>query len=180
VEDVSYPETEDGLSKLVDRIASKPPDAVFLAMYTPKAVNVVQALGVKKAKTVFLGTSVLGQNDTLPLLERLSEKIYLALPLNPLEPTETAAALIKRYEGKYHRAPNWISLVTYDAVSLAVKALREVGDDPGEVNRYLTGLAGEGKSWDGLAGTYGFAPQGQGLGPVYIVRSEASLISRLP
>jgi branched-chain amino acid transport system substrate-binding protein len=180
VEDVSYPETPDDLAKLADRVAADPPGAVFLAMYAPKAVNVAQALSAKETKTVFLGTSVLGQNDTLPLLERLSEKFYLALPMNPLKPSDSAAALVKQYEGKYHRAPNWISFTTYDAVGLAVAAMREVGDEPGEVNRYLSGLADGNRSYDGVTGTYRFGPQGQGLGPVYIVRAESSLLGRLP
>ena len=180
VEDVLYPENEDDLVKLADRVAANPPDAVFLAMFAPKAINVVQALAAKQAKTVFLGTSVLGQNDTLPLLERLSEKSYLALPMNPLEPSEKSAAVIKEFEGKYHRAPNWISMVTYDATGLAVEALRQVGDEPAQVKKYLNDLAGAGRSWEGVAGTYRFGPQGQGVGPVYIVRAESSLLGRLP
>lgn len=180
VEDVPYPETDDALVKLADRVAANPPGAVFLAMFAPKAINVAQALAAKQAKTVFLGTSVLGQNDTLPLLERLSEKSYLALPMNPLEPSEKAVAVIKKFEGKYHRAPNWISMVAYDATGLAVAALRQVGDEPAKVKKYLNDLADEGRSWEGVSGTYRFGPHGQGVGPVYIVRAESSLLGRLP
>lgn len=177
---ISYPEDPQALLDLASRAAEEKPDVVFLAMHSRPAVYAAQALARAEIKPAFLGTHALALADAAALLGGISDKFYVTLPYNPLDPGKSAAVIIKEFGEKHHRAPDWTTLLTYEAVKLAVTALDKAGDDPKKVKSYLNGLSGSEKSYKGRIGDFYFIPGGKGSVPVSVVPLNSSLIGRVP
>ena len=165
---------------LAEKAAARKPDVVFPAVHARAAIYLTQALNRAGLKTNLVGTSALALNEAALILERLTVKTYLTLPFDPVSPGPRAAEFIAGYGRKNHRPPNWPAFLSYEAVSLAVKAVSLAGDQAGEVDKYLSGLNSPASAFEGLAGNYYFTADGQGVGPIYILPAGQELVDRLP
>lgn len=175
-----YPEDPDALLKLAEDAAAQKTDAVFLAVHARPAVYLAQALNKAGLKTVLLGTHALALTGAVSLLERLSKQALVSLPFNPLAPSEAGQAFSKAFEAKYHCFPDWLSVLAYDAVTLAMEAVDRAGEEPEKIKARLDQISAPEKAFHGLAGDYYFRSQGQGIGPVYIVKVTPALLGHLP
>lgn len=174
------PAEAEGLAELAQKTAALNPDLIFLALHARQALFLAQTLSKKEVKAAFMGTYTLALNDAASFLSRLNNNIYISLPFDSSAATEGAKIFIKKYQAIHRQSPNWLTILTYDAVNLAAQALDQAGDEPVPLKQYLDSLNNSQKSFPGLAGQYYFKPQGRGLGPVYIVPLTLSLSGRLP
>jgi len=175
-----YPDNPEELLESATFAAEFKPEAVFLAVHGRPAVFLAQALVQAGWKTTLLGTHALALSDIIPLLERLSEKTFVSLPFDPFNPNQKLAEFTKTFQEEHHRFPDWLTVQSFDAVSLAVQALVKAGDQPEAVKNYLDGINGPGQAYHGLTGDYYFKDGGRGVRPVYIVRADQSLLGRVP
>ena len=175
-----YPERPEDLLELSTRAVKSAPDVVFLAVHARPAVYLVQSLAQAGLKTTLLGTHALALSDVVPILERLSKRVFVCLPFDPEHSGPRGRAFTKEYETRRHRFPSWLSALSHDAAALAVKAADWAGGRPERIKLYLDRLDSPRKAFQGVAGGYYFKAGGQGVGPVYIVRVSPGLVSRLP
>jgi len=175
-----YPDNPEELLESATSAAAAKPEAVFLAVHGRPAVFLAQALVKAGLKTTLLGTHALALSEVIPLLERLSEKTFVSLPFDPFNPNQKLAEFTETFQEQHHRFPDWLTVQTFDAVSLAAQALIKAGDRPEAVKNYLDGINGPGQAYHGLIGDYYFKDGGRGVRPVYIVRADQSLLGRVP
>ncbi|MFH1136465.1 MAG: ABC transporter substrate-binding protein [Pseudomonadota bacterium] len=175
-----FPEEPEEMLKLAEQAAAQKPRAVFTAVHARPAVFLAQAFNRAGLKTNLLGTLTLALNDTAPILERLSLKTYLTLPFDPASQGEKALQFTKLYGEKHHRPPDWTAVLTHDAVSLAAQALDQAGETAADINLYLGKINSPATAFKGLAGDYYFLPDGQGVGPLYVLPAGPGLVDRLP
>ncbi|MDY6852129.1 MAG: ABC transporter substrate-binding protein [Thermodesulfobacteriota bacterium] len=180
IRQVAYPKNPDALLKLAGDAAAQKTDAVFLAVHARPAVYLAQALNKAGLETVLLGTHALALADAVSLLDRLSKQAFVSLPFNPLAQSEAGQAFSKAFEAKYHCFPDWLGVLAYDAVTLAMEAVDRAGENPGKIKAHLDQISAPDKAFHGLAGDYYFKSQGRGIGPVYIVKVAPALMGYLP
>ena len=174
------PDQPEELLSLAEKVGAEKPEVVFLALHARPAIYVAQALTKSGSKFTLLGTQSLALDDTVAALNRLTERAYLTLPVDPDRLGEKAQALSKEYEARYHSYPNWLTFLSYDAVSLAVAALDRAGEKPKRLCTYLDQINSWDRAFQGVSGDYCFAPHGQGMGPIKMVKVQPSLLGKVP
>jgi branched-chain amino acid transport system substrate-binding protein len=180
VEEVVCPDDPEELLILAEKVAGQKPDVVFLALHARPAIYVAQAMAKSGGQFTLLGTQALALDDTVAALSRLTDRAYVTLPLDPDRLSDKAQALTKEFEARHHSFPNWLTFLGYDAVSLAAAALHRAGEKPERLRIYLEQINSWDRPFKGVAGDYFFAPHGQGMGPVKVVRVQLSLLGKVP
>jgi branched-chain amino acid transport system substrate-binding protein len=174
------PPDDPGIDALVQRPGAGPPDAVLLAASPRKALASAAALHQAGVKAPLLGTHVLGRTDILPLLEAMGFSVHLSLPVDPLDPPESARSFFAEFERERHKGADWVMAASYDAVRLALQGLETSGGKPDALKAFLDGTQAPDKAWLGLAGTYRFGPGSQSSSPVAVVTAGPRLLNHLP
>jgi branched-chain amino acid transport system substrate-binding protein len=180
VEEVICPDDPEELLNLAKKVADQKPGVIFLALHARPAIYVAQALAKSDGKLTLLGTQALALDDTVAALNRLTDRAYVTLPVDPDQLSEKALDLTKEYQASHHSFPNWLTFLGYDAASLAVAALDRAGEKPERLRTYLEQVNSPDRPFKGLAGDYYFVAKGQGMGPSKVVRVQPSLLGKVP
>lgn len=142
------------------------PDAIFIPGYAPQGTLIVsQAVGLG-FKTAFFGAD--GLDDDVMLKNPDAEGLFVTTPFLPDKAGEAAAGFIAAYKKKYEKDPNWFAANTYDAVGIAVEAIKQVGLDREKIREYLAGMNSKEKAYSGVAGKTYFDENGDCLKDAFI------------
>jgi len=106
----------------------------------------------------YLGSPSSAEVDTLALSKDAASGIYAVVDF-VLGQTDVSKAYVDAYTKAYNSAPDALSAWNYDAVYLFANAIKSVGEDRSAIMKYILGTHG----WQGVCGTYGFTPNGDGL-----------------
>lgn len=142
------------------------PDAIFIPGYAPQGTLIAsQAIGLG-LKTAFFGAD--GLDDDLMVKNPDAEGLFVTTPFLPEKAGPDAAAFIEAYSKKYGKDPNWFAANTYDAVGMAVEAIKAVGTDREKIREYLAAINSKEKAFSGVTGKTYFDENGDCLKDAFI------------
>lgn len=141
-------------------------DAIFIPGYAPQGTLIVsQAVGLG-IKVGFFGAD--GLDDDLMAKNPDAEGLFVTTPFLPDKAGPQAASFIEAYRAKYGKDPNWFAANTYDAVGMAVAAIKAVGVDREKVREYLAGLNSADNAYVGVTGKTYFDENGDCLKAAFV------------
>ncbi|UCG39645.1 MAG: ABC transporter substrate-binding protein [bacterium] len=152
-------ETTDFTPQLTKFRAMKP-DALFIPGYAPQGTLIVAQAAKLGMKVGFFGAD--GIDDAMMLENPDAEGLFVTTPFLADNPnaSDVTKAFVKGYKAKFGVEPNWFAANTYDAVGMAVEAIKNVGADREKIRGYLAGIDSPGKAYVGVTGPTYFDANG--------------------
>lgn len=154
--------TEFGVT--VADIISKKPDAVFLVLYYPEGALLAKQLLAAGYRGHLLSADAGVDPGFIKIAgEDVAEKVvFVTQPVTNQLPA--AKAFITAYKAKFGQEPGALSAYTYDAMTVALKVLKETGStDPDKLIAKLKAYKG-----DGISGPIEFDSHGQLLASMFV------------
>jgi len=158
-------ETTDFTSQLTKFRAMRP-DAIFIPGYAPQAKLIVAQAAKLGMRVGYFGADGLDDNILLEIPE--TEGLFVTTPFLPDKAGQAAAAFIEAYRVKYGVEPNWFAANTYDAVGMAVAAIKSVGADREKIREYLADIDSIAEAYQGVTGATFFDENGDCLKPAFV------------
>jgi len=146
--DYRYFTSVDEARELARLAAADPSRAVILGTLADDSVPILLTLRRSGIKAPILGTTVLAGDAFSALFEKEPEGaayfmngIYAESPIMLDSASAETVSFANRFEARYHREATWLDVLGYDAVNLAVAALRATGGHSRQgVRDWLAGL----------------------------------------
>jgi branched-chain amino acid transport system substrate-binding protein len=142
------------------------PDAIFNPGYAPQGTLIASQAAALRLKVDMFGAD--GLDDDLMLKNPDAEGLFVTTPFLPDKAGPQAAKFIESYRRVYGKDPNWFAANTYDAVGMAVQAIKAVGMDRQKIRDYLAGIDSPVKAYEGVAGKTYFDESGDCLKAAFI------------
>lgn len=142
------------------------PDAIFIPGYAPQGTLIVSQAASLGMKVGFFGAD--GLDDELMTQNPDAEGLFVTTPFLPDKAGPQAAGFVAAYTQKYGKAPNWFAANTYDAVGMAVAAIKAVGQDREKIHAYLAGIDSKEKAYEGVTGKTYFDQNGDCLKDAFV------------
>ena len=158
-------ETTDFSPQLTKFRAMKP-DALFIPGYAPQAKLIVAQAAKLGMKVGYFGAD--GLDDSIMLEIPESEGLFVTTPFLPDQAGPDAAGFIAAYKKKHGEEPNWFAANSYDAVGMAIDAIKAVGPDRQMIRDYLAGINSPHKAYKGVTGATYFDENGDCLKPAFV------------
>ncbi|MCP4544104.1 MAG: extracellular solute-binding protein [Chloroflexi bacterium] len=125
------------IARIVDGLLQDDPDLIFIASQQNEAYKFIVSLRRKGLMVPIVGGASMGDSAFAARFNEYSEErtrpgffsdnIYASTPLIFDIAGERAQQFKSDYEERYQQEPNWVAAGAYDAVMLAVKAMRATG-----------------------------------------------------
>ncbi|NOY85704.1 MAG: ABC transporter substrate-binding protein [Deltaproteobacteria bacterium] len=148
------------------KIKSSKPDAIFIPGYAPQATLIISQAAKLGMKVGYFGAD--GLDDKIMLENPDAEGLLITSPFLPDKAGPGAQGFIKAYKAKYGVEPNWFAANTYDAVGMAVQAIRKVGTNREKIRDYLASMNSPEKAYKGVTGATYFDENGDCLKPAFV------------
>jgi len=139
----------------VEKLRENPPDAIFLLLYPKEGATFMQNLKQGGVRASVYGTDNLSASEFVSAGSAVVEGVHVAMPA----PTKGTAseAFVTRYRKKYKEDPDASVMKSYDAMKLALRAIKEAGEIPSKIKKYLRKPSFE---YKGIAGSVKFDTNG--------------------
>ena len=139
----------------LSRLLSSRPDGIYFIGFGPSLANAIrQARGLGFTGPIFAASSVAYRDTYAAAPEALEGTLYTDIMFTPGSGDARAQAFIEEYRRQSGGDPTPLVAMTYDAVTLMLEGIREVGDDPVRVRDWILKT----KSRDGLSGRVTIEP----------------------
>jgi branched-chain amino acid transport system substrate-binding protein len=158
-------ETTDFTSQLT-KFRAMGPDAIFIPGYAPQAKLIVAQAAKLGMRVGYFGADGLDDDILLEIPE--TEGLFVTTPFLPDKAGPAAASFIEAYREKYGVEPNWFAANTYDAVGMAVAAIKSVGTDREKIREYLANINSVAGAYKGVTGATFFDENGDCLKPAFV------------
>ncbi len=147
-------------------IRSADPDLIFIAGLDAGAGRII-----RQARSLGIDIPILGGDGLLGLMGRDSifNGTYVGLLYHPDAPSPTGREFIEAYRNAYGGQPDHFAALAYDAVSLAVRAVREAGADRAAIREFLDRLGDEREAFRGVSGLVAFDSNGDPVEKRYAI-----------
>lgn len=142
------------------------PDAIFIPGYAPQGTLIISQAASLGMKVGVFGAD--GLDDAIMLENPDAEGLFVTTPFLPGQAGPAAAGFIKAYTKKYGVEPNWFAANTYDAVGMAVAAIKAVGQDRVKIQQWLLSINSKENAYEGVTGKTYFDENGDCLKDAYI------------
>ncbi len=162
----AYTSDDSDFKPILTKYRALRPDAVFIPGYAPQGTLIISQARELGMKCKFLGAD--GLDDKILLQNPDAEGLMITTPFIPDKAGKEAAKFIKEYKAKYKSEPNWFAANTYDAVTLAAKAIEKAGKDREKIRKYLASINSPSKAFKGITGATYFDKYGDCLKPAFI------------
>ncbi|RLC41092.1 MAG: branched-chain amino acid ABC transporter substrate-binding protein [Candidatus Coatesbacteria bacterium] len=149
-------------------IKKENPEIIFISgLYTQAAMICAQArrLGID---IPFMGGDGLMSSDLIKIGGDAVEGIVITCPFIPEMAGEGGEEFVSAFEKKYGEPPDAWAALTYDAVGIIVKAIKEVGTDREKIKDYLATMTTTEKGYKGVTGTTVFDENGDCIKPLFV------------
>lgn len=139
------------------KIIAKKPEAVYVIGYgKPLGIAIKQMREMGYEGTILSGLEV-GFEDVLVVAGEAAEGVvYLDIPFDPYSEDPKIKEFIDKYYDRYGILPMMTAPLAYDSISLVVKAIEEVGEDPAKIRDFLLSI----KDWEGVSGKFSISEEG--------------------
>jgi branched-chain amino acid transport system substrate-binding protein len=142
------------------------PDAIFIPGYAPQGTLIIsQAVGLG-IKVGFFGAD--GLDDDIMRKNPDAEGLFVTTPFLPDKAPPQAKGFLEAYKKKYDIEPNWFAANTYDAMGMALAAIKEVGQDREKIRAWLAAKTSADTAYVGVTGKTYFDENGDCLKDAFV------------
>jgi branched-chain amino acid transport system substrate-binding protein len=115
----------------------------------------------------YIGSPGSANTDCLVLAREAAEGLLAVVDYVPGH-SEPSRKYIEAYRKEFNEEMDALASWTYDALNILALAIRNAGEDRAKIRQAILAI----RDYKGVAGTYAFTPNGDGLHEVSIVRNE--------
>lgn len=196
--DIADKNLDEALKQITDEfIAADNPEVLFLAMFAPESAKIITTLKDAGKDCLIFGSDVFASEVFLIELKKYhkeqlipgyySDGLYFTTPFMPEMADEEAYIFKNKFMEKYHTIPVWESACYYDAMRVALRAIREVGiqgqdfirQDRRKIKDVLAGIYNRKKAIRGVTGEIYFDENGDVKKP-YVIGTYRKQHKMLP
>lgn len=135
------------------------PDVIVAAARYPEVWDLARAaLESVRDLRILAGDGAYHMPAALRRAGTAADSVYLSVFWHPEAADSAGRAFIHRFRLLTGRVPSPADALVYDAIMVAVAAIREVGSDRQRVTRYLENLGSGRSSYQGITGEIDFRP----------------------
>ena len=142
------------------------PDAIFVSGYAPQGKLIVSQAASLGIRAKFFGAD--GLDDNILLENPDAEGLFVTTPFLPEKAGPAAKEFLRAYKSKYGIEANWFAANTYDAVGMAIDAIKAVGEDRVKIQKYWAGMDSKDKAYMGVTGATFFDANGDCLKSAFV------------
>jgi ABC-type branched-subunit amino acid transport system substrate-binding protein len=132
----------------LDRLAEVQPDAVVLWADAEPAGELVKQIRDRGMKFPIFACERIVHPDFLKAAGKAAEGVVAVYPFDPEAKNPKYVEFKKRYEERFHEAPDCYAVHSYDGTMMTVEAIRKAGLNRYRIRDVLAGMT----HWDGASG----------------------------
>ena len=164
-------------SPIITKVKEANPDYVYLAVLYSDACLLIPQMKMLDLNCALVGTNTLYKTEFIDVVGEDAEGIYIPNNFSTLHHTEEYEYLEKAIAEKVDGGivDSYVSHA-WDALSILVKAIREVGTDGAAIKDYLANIG----PYEGVAGTFVFDENGATMKNVYVMQIQNGQFVEMP
>ncbi len=161
-------QTKD-FSPLITAVKDSNPDVVYIGAEYPDACLLFPQMEQLEFKSNFVSTNMLHRNEFLDVVGDAAEGLLIFDPITTLHAGKDYDFINEEY-GKRTNGGLVDAYVSssFDALSIIVEALRNVGSDHAAIRDYIAGIS----NYDGVSGVFSFDDDGFVMKAIYQYKVE--------
>lgn len=167
----SYVSGDTDFNSILNNIASKNPDVIFIAGYYTEGGSIVKQAREMGIESIIVAPDGFGAGEFVDLAgsSNVNDFYYAAHYTTGDGATEKTAAFIDAFEAEYGETPNMFDALGYDAAYLTADAAERAGEDDRQL---ITDALAETKDFEGVTGTFSFDENHNPVKTAYIIGME--------
>lgn len=164
-------------SPIITKVKEANPDYIYLAVLYSDACLLIPQMKMLDLNCALVGTNTLYKTEFVDVVGEDAEGIYIPNNFSTLHHTEEYEYLEKAIAEKVDGGivDSYVSHA-WDALSILVKAIREVGTDGAAIKDYLANMG----PYEGVAGTFVFDENGATMKNVYVMQIQNGQFVEMP
>ena len=164
-------------SPIITKVKEANPDYIYLAVLYSDACLLIPQMKMLDLNCALVGTNCLYKTEFIDVVGEDAEGIYIPNNFSTLHHTEEYEYLEKAIAEKVDGGivDSYVSHA-WDALSILVKAIREVGTDGAAIKDYLANMG----PYEGVAGTFVFDENGATMKNVYVMQIQNGQFVEMP
>ena len=164
-------------SPIITKVKEANPDYIYLAVLYSDACLLIPQMKMLDLNCALVGTNTLYKTEFIDVVGEDAEGIYIPNNFSTLHHTEEYEYLEKAIAEKVDGGivDSYVSHA-WDALSILVKAIREVGTDGAAIKDYLANMG----PYEGVAGTFVFNENGATMKNVYVMQIQNGQFVEMP
>ena len=164
-------------SPIITKVKEANPDYIYLAVLYSDACLLIPQMKMLDLNCTLVGTNTLYKTEFIDVVGEDAEGIYIPNNFSTLHHTEEYTyleqAIAEKVDGGI--VDSYVSHA-WDALSVLLKAIREVGTDGAAIKDYLSNMG----PYEGVAGTFVFDGNGATMKNVYVMQIQDGQFVELP
>jgi branched-chain amino acid transport system substrate-binding protein len=157
----SLADSETTFDPYIERAMRAGMDALVLVGVGEEVIDILRG-----ARRLGFRGAIMGADGLTDLVAEgeVAEGVYLTAAFLPDRPTQAARAFVQRYRERYGEAPSDRAALTYDAVMLVARGVREVGANRRALRDYIAAVGTTVPDYEGVTGTISLDADGDVVG----------------
>lgn len=164
----SYLDGDTIFSAQLANIAARNPDGLYIAGYYTEAALIAQQAAFQGLNVPIMGGDALDSPGLIELGGPAVEGVRFTSGFFADSDDELSREFVANYEAAYGRKPDMLAANAYDSARILIHVIGQVGTDRAKIRDGIAAL----KDFPGVTGLTSFAPNGDVIKPVYILRIE--------
>ena len=167
----SYVSGDTDFNSILNNIASKNPDVIFIAGYYTEGGSIVKQAREMGIESAILAPDGFGAEEFVELAgaENVNNFYYTAHYTTGEGATDKTTAFVEAFEAEYGSTPNMFDALGYDAAYLVADAAGRAGEDDRQA---ITDALAETTDFEGVTGTFSFDENHNPVKTAYIIEME--------
>ena len=164
----SYVSGDTDFNSILNNIASKNPDVIFIAGYYTEGGSIVKQAREMGIESAILAPDGFGAEEFVELAgaENVNNFYYTAHYTTGEGATDKTTEFVEAFKAEYGSAPNMFDALGYDAAYLVADAAERAGEDDRQA---ITDALAETTDFEGVTGTFSFDENHNPVKTAYII-----------
>jgi branched-chain amino acid transport system substrate-binding protein len=164
----SYVSGDTDFNSILNNIASKNPDVIFIAGYYTEGGSIVKQAREMGIESAILAPDGFGAEEFVELAgaENVNNFYYTAHYTTGEGATDKTTEFVEAFKAEYGSAPNMFDALGYDAAHLVADAAERAGEDDRQA---ITDALAETTDFEGVTGTFSFDENHNPVKTAYII-----------
>ncbi|WP_290489959.1 MULTISPECIES: ABC transporter substrate-binding protein [unclassified Aerococcus] len=167
----SYVSGDTDFNSILNNIASKDPDVIFIAGYYTEGGSIVKQAREMGIESAILAPDGFGAEEFVELAgaENVNNFYYTAHYTTGEGATDKTTEFVEAFEAEYGSTPNMFDALGYDAAYLVADAAERAGEDDRQA---ITDALAETTDFEGVTGTFSIDENHNPVKTAYIIEME--------
>lgn len=167
----SYVSGDTDFNSILNNIASKDPDVIFIAGYYTEGGSIVKQAREMGIESAILAPDGFGAEEFVELAgaENVNNFYYTAHYTTGEGATDKTTEFVEAFEAEYASTPNMFDALGYDAAYLVADAAERAGEDDRQA---ITDALAETTDFEGVTGTFSIDENHNPVKTAYIIEME--------